>query len=349
MTRTLAYVLLLLCLTAVGHAQERTGADDDREQRLETYLRTGRYADARQLIDAMLAVEPREDLKNVRAVFASGPNMRVRRASATFACKVTATGVSLPLAIEGRRVQFLLDTGANVSMMSDAEATRLGLVTRGSDGRASDLAGGSTGVRTAIARRVVIGRTVLQDVPFLVTPADQMPWKELPPGQQGMVGLPLAIALDVVRWNRDGMCHSGSAAVDRSAAARPSALRFDKLHVIANVEFGGKRLEFILDSGNQAGTQLWERFGADFPSLVKERGRQGSVRVTQIGGAADRDVILIPGLQFEVGGKDTRLADGPLFSKPVGNAQFHGLLGMDVLSQADDVTIDFLSMTLTLR
>ena len=106
----------------------------------------------------------------------------------------------------------------------------------------------------------------------------------------------------------------------------------------------GKTLEFLLDTGNQAGTQLWERFGKDFESLVKERGQ-----VTQIGGATDRDIIVIPGMQLKVGGKDTTVPEGKLFSRPVGDDRFHGLLGMDLLSQATEVTIDFRSMTLTLR
>ena len=213
MTRLTVSLGFLFVLAALAGAQDRSGADDQRDERLARYLRTGRYTDARRLIDAMLRTEPREDLKNVRAVFGSGPNMRVRHAAASFTCEVTETGVTLPLTVNGRRVNWLLDTGANVSMTSDAEAARLGLVIRDSTGRAADLAGGSTGVRTAIARRLVVGRTQLEDVPFLVTAADQMPWKELPPGKQGILGLPLAIALEALRWTHTGAWHTGSTAV----------------------------------------------------------------------------------------------------------------------------------------
>ena len=74
-------------------------------------------------------------------------------------------------------------------MVSDAEDARLGLVIRESEGQAADLAGGSTGVRTALAQRIIIGRAQVEDVPFLVMRADQMPWKEPPPGEQGILGL----------------------------------------------------------------------------------------------------------------------------------------------------------------
>ncbi|MGH9160708.1 MAG: retropepsin-like aspartic protease, partial [Vicinamibacteraceae bacterium] len=160
----------------------------------------------------MLKAEPRSDLENLRAVFASGPNMRVRQAAASFSCDVSDRGVWLPATVNGRSVRWLMDTGANVTIISDAEASRLGLEIRDSKGGAADLAGGSTAIRTAIARRIVIGRTQFEHVPVLVTPADGMPWKAWPPGKQGILGLPLFIGLDALRWTHAGMCHTGAAA-----------------------------------------------------------------------------------------------------------------------------------------
>ena len=259
MTRLTAPLGLLLVLVVLAPAQNRSEAEDERDDRLAMYLRTGRYADARRLIDEMLKTEPRDDLKNVRAVFGSGPNMRVRHVAASFTCEVTETGVVLPLTVNEKRVDWLLDTGASVTMISDAEAARLGLVIRKSKGRASDLAGGSTSVRTAIAPRLAIGRTEFEHVPFLVMPADQMPWKELPPGRQGILGLPLAIALEAMRWTRTGACYTGSTAVNASSPPTSPNLRYDRWHVVTKVDVNGKTLEFLLDTGNQAGTQLRDR------------------------------------------------------------------------------------------
>jgi hypothetical protein len=120
------------------------------------------------------------------------------------------------------------------------------------------------------------------------------------------------------------------------------------MSVIAAVEFEGKPLEFVLDTGNQAGTQLWERFGKDFEPLVREKAVRSSVRVTQMGGAADHETLALSDVRLTVGGKVATLPRANVFSKPIGNDRYHGLLGMDVLSQAREVTIDFRSMMLTL-
>ena len=57
----------------------------------------------------------------------------------------------------------------------------------------------------------------------------------------------------------------------------------------------------------------------------------------------------MPHLRLRIGGLDTVLQPANIFSTPVGNDIQHGDLGMDLLSQAADVTIDFQSMSLTLR
>ena len=71
--------------------------------------------------------------------------------------------------------------------------------------------------------------------------------------------------------------------------------------------------------------------------------------MTQIGGATDRDIIVIPGMELKVGGRDRTLPEGKALLETPRDNCFHGLLGMDVLSQATEDTIDFQSRTVTLR
>ena len=68
-----------------------------------------------------------------------------------------------------------------------------------------------------------------------------------------------------------------------------------------------------------------------------------------MGGAVNREVTIIPGVRLRLGGKDVALAEANLFARSVGDRRYHGLLGTDLLSQADEVLIDFRAMRLTLR
>jgi len=286
--RSACAAVLLLVLATIA-----SGRDHQSDERLSNDLRTGRYADALILVDELLRVNPdRDDLRNLRAVFGRGANMTVRRKAGIFKCEVSPKGVLLPLTVSGTRVDWLADTGANFSMISDAEATRLGLTILDAEGRVADLAGGTTATRVAVVPRMVIGRTVLEGATFMVFPAGEMPWRELPAGKQGILGLPPLVALDALSWTRSGECRTASAA--------------------------------------------------------RSRRTSGAEVSTQIGGATERPVMVIPEVRLRLGGIETVLPEAHLFARPVGDDHFHGLLGMDLLSQAGAVRIDFSSMNLTL-
>ena len=104
----------------------------------------------------------------------------------------------------------------------------------------------------------------------------------------------------------------------------------------------------MLDSGNQGGTQLWERFARDFPN-VSLHGYKSSNRVNQIGGSAEREIVVVPQILLRIGTFDGVRQPANIFSKPVGNDFHSGNLGVDVLSQAAEVSIDFRAMSLTVR
>jgi clan AA aspartic protease (TIGR02281 family) len=259
---------------------------------------------------------------------------------------VTNKGVQIPLLVNDRAATWLLDTGANLTVLSEAEAKTLGVVVDAATSRLDDLAGGTTTVRTARLQRLVIGGTELRNVRAVVLPDSQPPFNDLPQGRRGLIGLPVAVALGTVGWTKAGMCQTGPVGPRRTD--NPPNLAFNDFQPLTRVAFSGGPLDFVLDTGNQAGTQLWARFERDFPALVKERGIKSTQRVNQIGGSTEREVTVISELPLRVGGRDTVLKPAIIFYRPVGDERRHGNLGMDVLGQATRVTIDFGSMALTL-
>jgi hypothetical protein len=122
----------------------------------------------------------------------------------------------------------------------------------------------------------------------------------------------------------------------------------DGLSPVTRVECEGKPTDFIFDTGNQAGTELWSRFATDFAATVTARGKKGTMIETEIGGSTEREVIRLPELRLRVGGFNVLLKSPPVLSKPVGDDFHHGLLGMDALSQAREVHINFEGMTVQL-
>ena len=304
----------------------------------------------RVLDEALVAAPSRSDFRNVRQAFESFrriPNQSARVGRRQpFRCSVSGTGVVLPAIVNGRSVEWLFDTAFSHSAMSESEARMVGISAKGSSATAEDFAGGTTVTRTAVAQRIRIGDAELRNVPVLVFPDSQPPWNEHMPGKRGTIGLPVLLALQAIRWTRDGTCQVGP--IPPGTPRIAGNLAFDGVTPLTRVLLSGKPLEFVLDTGNQAGTQLWERFARDFPEIVSQ-GRKSTRQVRQIGGASEREIIVIPDLRLRVGGFDSVLQPANIFSKPVGNDFQHGNLGMDVLSQATEVILDFQSMSLTLN
>jgi hypothetical protein len=143
-----------LLTEAIRMAPTVAAANEARGKLTMLYLRLGRSSDAGREIDAVLKTEPRSDIQNVRAVFGAytnRPNFKVTSHDpGTIKCEVENRGVHVPLAVNGKDVTWLLDTGANVTVISDAEATMLG-IPLDTGVKLNDLAGGTAAARSAIA------------------------------------------------------------------------------------------------------------------------------------------------------------------------------------------------------
>lgn len=314
------------------------------------YLRMGRTRAALAEAESIYRLPGEADgIRNVRgllAALARYPDQsigRKRRLRTRWSTK--AGGFTIPVEVNGRMVQWIFDTGFNFCGISEAEARMLGVRVIDVEAVAHDSAGGSTTVRAAVVPKLTIGGVAVRNVAFLVIPDSQPPMKDLPPTERGIIGLPVAVALGTVRWDADGLFEAG---FKPRAGLKAPNLCFDELNPVLRVQGLGKDLDFVLDTGNGGGTQLWERLARDFPLLL-EKGSKAIEQIGQIGGTNMREAIVVPEVPLRLPGLDVVLRPARVFSKPVGNEFHHGLLGMDVLYQAREVTIDFRAMTVVVK
>ena len=336
---------------AVNLHPNSDSAEDAHSMLASLHMRSGQYKRAAEQLDDILKLKPEDaDAQNARVLFEAWSKhpdqstLRVR--STTIHADIKKDGVKLPVLIHGKTVHWLLDTGANFSLMSESEARMLGVGVDETSASVADSAGGSAKMRTAVVNELAIGGVQMRNVAFLILPDSQEPMSDWPRGERGVIGIQIATALQSIRWNRDGVFEVSSGS--RQSTKDDSDLCFDGLSPVTRVQFEGKELDFQLDTGDQSGSQLWTRFANDFPTLVKQRGSESKQEIKQVGGANERATIVLPEIPLRIGGLNTALRPAQVFSKPVGDDFHHGLIGMDLLSQAREVRIDFVSMTLEL-
>ena len=327
-------------------------AADARDMLTDLYGRSGRYHQALRELDESLKMKPgRSDLVNARLLFAAWSKYPDQSTESNrpshFRGQATRDGIVLPVSIHGKTAHWVLDTGANFSMISESEAALFGVAVDETSASVRDGAGGATKIRTTVVDELAIGDSILRNVAFLVLPDSQEPMSDMKPGERGIIGIQVPVALRSLAWKTDGSFESGFRSVGRASVE--SNLCFDGLTPVTRVQFQGKQLDFVLDSGEGAGSQFWTRFADDFSALLKERGKKNKKQVTETGGSNEREVTELPEVQFRVGGFNTTLRPAYVFSKPVGDDFHHGHLGLDVLSQPREVRIDFASMVLQLE
>jgi hypothetical protein len=339
---------------AIDSASSPERVFDARTMLINLYMRNGRYRLALSETEKQLAIKPdHSGLKNAHALLrglSQGPEMEISQRSAS---KINYTlklgNLFVPVKVNGKEGNYLLDTGANFSLISEGEAKRMGLTLLPSQGhKIEGSAGAEVDFRIAIADRLSVGEYSFRNVPFLVVGDDQQPFVELLMGERGLLGLPLILAFRTIRWSQPGSFELGFAPGVRHSQI--SRLCFDGLQPVIEGEFQQKMINVFLDTGATR-TRILPLFAKDFSSFLKEFGKKGSEKVTGVGGSIEVDSFNLPLVTLRIGGFDATLRYTPVLLKETTSDSrwWHVWVGMDLLNQARAVTIDFTSMMLLLE
>ncbi len=311
------------------------------------YLRTGRYAALRSNVEAWgkafpeapAFLEEREELSQ----FGGLPDqVTVSHARSVFSHDGSTF---VPVTIQGGLASYFFDTGAWLSCMSESEAKRLGLAIREGTGTLGNSAGGSTGFRTAVARDVQLGSIRLRDVSFAVFPDHQEPWSHLSPGRRGILGMPILLAAQTLRWAHDGRLELGGNLT--RAEARDSNLVFDDNHLLVRMAVNDTGVFATLDTGAET-TDLYRRFASEFPALVANVPK-GSTEVRGVGHTGTFDSVTVPEVIIDLGGTRALLKPAHVILKDMGARDCVGNVGLDLLRQGRAFRVDLGAMTLVLE
>jgi predicted aspartyl protease len=343
---------------AEGALQEVIEAAPDSQEASEArglliylYQRSGRYRKALAQVEALLAASAdasgAENARALFAAFARHPDQSVSaRHRSELRYEIRGGNLFVPLSIHGKPASYILDTGADFSALSESEAKRLGLTVEEVAAQVNDSTGGAVELRVAVAGDVAVGRVQVRNLAFLVFRDDQQPFVDLPSGERGIIGMPVLLGLQTVRWGADGTLEVAF----RTARKRlPEAnLCFDGATLGVEAGYGERKLDLVLDTGSTS-TDLWPAFAKEFAGIVESTGKRDTRKVTGVGSSVDVEAVTLPEATIRIGGLDTVLRPAHVLLSSVGSERYHGRLGFDLLQQARRVTLDFKSMRLALE
>ena len=161
----------------------------------------------------------------------------------------------------------------------------------------------------------------------------------------GILGMPVLLALGVIRWSPDGAVEIGSTA---SRARADANLVFDRNRLLLRTSVFGRDVLTTFDTGAIT-TDLNANFADTFPQAV-QGAKKGKTDVTGVGGTQTFDSIEIPEVIFGIGPAHVLLRPATITLQRIGVIGGEccvGNAGNDLLKQAG-FTIDFSAMTLRL-
>jgi hypothetical protein len=166
--------------------------------------------------------------------------------------------------------------------------------------------------------------------------------------EAGIVGLPLLRGLGSIRWSKDGTVELG-----RSTPQAPQDepnLVVDRGLLLLKGEVLGKTVLMSLDTGATT-TDLNANFAGQFPAFVEE-GRKMTQDITGAGGTRTFDAVELPEVAFAIGPARILLRPAHVTLQRIagmGGKCCVGNAGLDLLTQARSLSIDFSRMTLRLQ
>jgi aspartyl protease len=241
--------------------------------------------------------------------------------------------------------QWIFDSGAGLSTLSESEAKRMGLAVRESKA----WVGGSTDKRSplhvAIARDLQFGPAHVHGVVFLVLSDESLYLAPVHYQITGILGLPVIRALGRVEISSAGdvRVHAGVAA----PVGAPN-LFSDGDSSIVDVDHGQRHLQMHLETGAND-TSLYPSFRDALSREETARIRSKREKRAGAGGAIQIQAEVIPALRFETLGTPVSLKNVSMLpEQPKGENRFRdGVVGMDALWNG--FLLDFDAMRLVIR
>jgi hypothetical protein len=269
--------------------------------------------------------------------FSALPDQQVeRRGYSRLKCSQDPGVVAIPVEIDGHSGCYSLDTGSAFSSIGESEARRIGLEMQA---EGFDLNG--VHVRVGLAHELKAGQFRIRNAAFVVFPGDSQAFG----AQPAILGIPLVLAFEAVRWSDRASVELGAAA---PGAAAPN-LHFNSMLPVVGVDMVGRRVELQLDTGSDH-TFLWPEFAGAFPAVTGLSGPLDHYRQLGLFGETSVAFRPIPELQVSLGGSPLTLRNVKLLTADVRKdcKWCYGTLGVDIVSDARTVTIDFRSMRVAL-
>ncbi len=247
----------------------------------------------------------------------------------------------------GPEVALLPDTEASLSLITRAEAERLGFRIFSAPTQVGTATGEGVLAYPALAPEFRLGGIVIRNAIFLVVPQRMLYFPEIKKQRSGIIGFPILSGLRQFSFDRAGTL---------TVPARPEnggEPNFFLYHdnPVVEAEYGRDRVLLMLDTGSFS-SELYPPFFDRYREDVLRRGSKATATIEGIGGQVALTVYLLGGVTFKIAGRRLDFhRELVVLTQPTseGSGVFVGVLGSDIFPVFSRVTVNYAALRFSLE
>lgn len=253
----------------------------------------------------------------------------------------------IPLSISGNENEFVLDTGANFSVIQRSVAIKHGLEIVDANFEVAGFTGQMSESDIAIARELTIGNHTFKNVVFLVFEDEVLNFPQADYSIEGIVGFPVfEVAKELKIRNKEN-----SIEIPQTVGKYNTRnLAMDGFTPIVQIEYKDEGLIGTFDTG-AAATVFYSTFTDKYSSEINSINYEE--QDFKEGGAGGTKIVKgfsISSIEINIGNKKVQIPDVRAFSEPItGEETRFANIGQDVINQFDLLILNFESMSLILK
>jgi len=243
----------------------------------------------------------------------------------------------VPVRTGDTAVDFIFDSGAGLSTISESCARQLGLQLKESGVTVSSGTSIKVQSKLAVADSLWVGRILFRHVVFLVLPDEKLSFPQAGLVIKGIIGFPVIHQMGEVHLRQGGNIYVPQTPVKRQL----QNLFLDNQVPVVAAYTGADTLLLNFDTGAKT-TELSERYYAAHQTLVDSLGIKMKKHFGSAGGIVEAEVYELPQFRFQIGSQEATLTKVPVHTSAKTLTQNRdGNLGQDVITQFDEMILNF--------
>lgn len=252
--------------------------------------------------------------------------------------------LNVPMEINAQKMDFVFDTGANISTVSASTAQKLGLKIIEAD----IAVGSSTDIKVksklGVAPEMKIGQVMLKNVVFLVLEDKALSFPQINYQINGIVGFPVIEAFrELTLTGKDELV----------IPAQTSKVKFeqnmflDELMPVVLATYSNRKMFFSFDTGAQT-SAFYPAFYKAEEAEIKKIAKLGKVKSGGAGGYKEVSAYILENPFLTISGKQAAFKKVEVLIEPSNedSRYFYGNLGQDFIRQFGKMTLNFDSMSI---